>query len=680
MRKSVCLLLLLLLALPLAGQIEKLPVETNKSLGKVSDPPPEMIDRGETFKGFRLSPYYGAPYQAEPDSAALFFYRHALVEAEGLAVGYTANRVSPRLHKTFFDREARLTLFPYRMPYKGMVYTPDKLWYYDTKSPYTNLFYQRNGPAAQREEEVDMTLALNLGKAINVGGDFNYTLSRGQYIASMAQNVQWRIFGSYKRDRYELFASVGRNAMKMGENGGISDDNYITNPGQFGGGRSNLTAIQIPVKIAGGVGNTVSLTFVDLFHRYNLGSYRHYRAGDLLPDGKRYTRDSTLFVPWGSISHRLHYASDWRLFKSAKDLAPILEGNKYEYYWDRSKQGLAYTVMYHPQDSIRLGNLQNTVALSLREGFRPWVKFGLTGYVRTEVRNSFMRDSIPDNNKRGEFATFLGANIARKGGEGLNFEINAETALIGPEIGSFFLDGEVKTRFRLWSIPLGLEAEGHFYNQRPSYLWRHHHGSFFRWDKELTFIQNLTLGGSLVAPQWGTRLSLRSATLGNWLYFDAKAQPQQATGAIQIIEARVHEAYAWRWFGLEAAASYQISSHPEVLPLPALSAYLNLYFHGYVAKVMRSQVGVEAYYHTRYYAPYWQPAIQQFILQREQLVGNFPLVNIYANFRLRRVRFFLLYYNAVELVATSSLGRFSLAHYPINPNGLRIGLAFDFNN
>ena len=122
-----------------------------------------------------------------------------------------------------------------------------------------------------------------------------------------------------------------------------------------------------------------------------------------------------------------------------------------------------------------------------------------------------------------------------------------------------------------------------------------------------------------------------------------------------------------------------MTSNAAVVPLPALSAYASLYLDFYIAKAMRTQLGVDGYFHTRYHAPYYDPATQQFINQKSVSIGNYPLLNIFANFKLRRCRFFLVYYNAAELFLNPS-ERFSLAHYPVDPAGLRIGISFDFNN
>lgn len=252
-------------------------------------------------------------------------------------------------------------------------------------------------------------------------------------------------------------------------------------------------------------------------------------------------------------------------------------------------------------------------------------------------------------------------------------------AVVGSDLGNVQIFGEASSKFSLWRLPLSLRLEGHFSNLRTPLLLRHHRGTYVRWDVELPYTQSLLLGGSVSLPSYGTTLSVRSGTLLNYVYFDQELFPKSFPQPIQILEARLHHRYHWRKLHWEVATSYQLSTNQKVVPLPTLSAYAALYIQFHIAKVMYTELGVDGYFHTAYYAPYYDAATQHFQNQREALVGNYPLVNLFASFKLRRVRFFLVYNNLADLFLAPSR-RWSLAHMPINPAQLRIGISFDFNN
>jgi hypothetical protein len=55
-------------------------------------------------------------------------------------------------------------------------------------------------------------------------------------------------------------------------------------------------------------------------------------------------------------------------------------------------------------------------------------------------------------------------------------------------------------------------------------------------------------------------------------------------------------------------------------------------------------------FHTKYFAPGYEPALLQFYNQRELEIGNYPISTFYANMHLKQTRFFLMMYNVASLV------------------------------
>lgn len=653
-----------------------------------SIPDLELVRRGETLKAYHLHPALFTPKQVAPDTTFTHYYRKCCVEGWGLAIGNNGNFVGPRYYKTFFDRRREWDLFPYGQAFEGLFYRTESLLYYNTQSPYTKLTYHRFGPAEQREEILDMTLALNVNKRINLGGDFNYFLSRGFYTNNKGRQVGYRLFGSYVSPRYELYFSGGNNYLNLNENGGIIEDDYINHPEKFSGSRRQLKSIEIPVKYTQGVKNLLFIGHVHLSHRINLGKRERFMLGDRLPNGEKAEVDTTLFIPIASIGHKLEYRKGARFFMGAnKRLENEYGGHTYPYYWQKKiiKQPdgkeiiQGDTLQIHPYDSVRVAQLSNTLTFDMQEGFRPWVKFGITAYARFENRFYFMRDSIEGNGRSNDFSTYIGGNIHRQSGKQLNFDVTGEFALLGRDLGSIRVFGEVSSLVPIKRFPLLLKAYGGFYNIKPPKLLEHHRGTYIRWDLSLPFYQSLYLGGVLSIPRYGTTFSVNSATLNNYIYFEGDRLPQVAKKPIQILEAKLHHQYNWKILFWELAASYQLSSDKEILPLPMISAFASIYLKFMTAKVMHTEIGADCYYHTSYYAPSYDVATQQFINQKEVRVGSFPLLNLFASFKLRRVRFFLCYYNLADHFLNPSR-RWSLPHMPINPPSLRIGISFDFNN
>ncbi len=131
---------------------------------------------------------------------------------------------------------------------------------------------------------------------------------------------------------------------------------------------------------------------------------------------------------------------------------------------------------------------------------------------------------------------------------------------------------------------------------------------------------------------------------------------------------------------LDNEVTWQESSDQAILPLPKLSLYHNLYLKTKLAKkVLSLELGAGVTYFTKYKAPAYTPGIQQFHLQAadDQVeIGGYPIVNVYANFHLKRTRFFVMMYHVNQGMGKSNY--FMAPHYPVNPMLLKFGLSWNF--
>jgi hypothetical protein len=75
----------------------------------------------------------------------------------------------------------------------------------------------------------------------------------------------------------------------------------------------------------------------------------------------------------------------------------------------------------------------------------------------------------------------------------------------------------------------------------------------------------------------------------------------------------------------------------------------------------------------------YQPATMSFYNQRDLKVGNYPMCDIYANMKLDKVRFYVLFSHVNQGLFGGS-NYFSAAHYPLNPRRFLLGLSIDFTD
>ena len=131
---------------------------------------------------------------------------------------------------------------------------------------------------------------------------------------------------------------------------------------------------------------------------------------------------------------------------------------------------------------------------------------------------------------------------------------------------------------------------------------------------------------------------------------------------------------------LDNEITWQKSSNQSVLPLPTFNFYHNLYLLTKVAKkVLTLQIGADVRYFSKYNAPTYTAAIEQYHLQDPEnsvSIGAYPIVNVYANFQLKRTRFFVMMHHVNAGMGNKNY--FLAPHYPMNQNILKFGLSWNF--
>lgn len=665
----------------------------------------ERVVRGDKLRGYRILPEISLPEQINlTDTITIGTHHYLAPEHRSLGVAYTGNFNSPWQSKIFFDRVARPTDFIYFSSFQGMEYRPDQAIFYDTKTPFTFVHYHKNFKNVEEEEVLKGTLSLNLGKKINLGTEFHYAGAEGFYNANRSKDARYRAFGSYRSDRYDLWAYVANDYYRISENAGIANLDYLLNPDNYSNGRLRLSSRDIPTRIPQDIlYNRLRSGHAFVSHRYKLG-YRkkvdpptdslklEEEAKPMIkvedadaPEEPQEKPKKVLgeFVPVGSLAHTVYYNKQSRRFisRTEHEVWSNLFGTPSVELEKKDSKGNVTGKYVLPNDTAALTTLHNTLSLSLLENFRPWVKFGLSGYLRTE--NTWI--SLP-NRETGAyrdtdsyFSTFVGGYLSRLTGQGLNFRAKAELGILGKDLGAFTIEGDASSSFKLFGKQFGLSADAKLLNMRTPYFINHHHGTFGWWDHSFNFSRRLELAGRVNLDSWGTWAEARTATLQNYVYWGTNARPHQHEGVIQMTMLRAGHRYKVGPLCWDLEAAYQISSHKTAIPVPELTARADVYVDLLLFKVMGLQLGAEGYWHTSYYAPYYHPTHQQFVAQEEMRIGGeAPLLNAYANFRLKGIRFYLRMYNVGEAFMDNK--RLSAHLYPYAPMNMQAGISVDLNN
>ena len=208
---------------------------------------------------------------------------------------------------------------------------------------------------------------------------------------------------------------------------------------------------------------------------------------------------------------------------------------------------------------------------------------------------------------------------------------------------------------------------------------KHYRSNHYVWNSDLGKVRRFRAGGELFVPQTATCLNAGYETLQNYAYFGNDGLPTQSSSAVHVFSATLDQRLRFGSFNWDNVITYQTTSNENVLALPKLAVYSNLYLNFAIARVLKVQLGVDCNYYTEYYAPRYNPATMTFHTQQEQKCGNFAFMNVYANFKLKKTRFFvaMTHFNQGMFGGDNY---FASPHYPLNPRRLQMGVSVDFTN
>ena len=614
------------------------------------------------YNVWKIKERTGERYIVKPDTLLYNYQQTTLPDGNSVAMGYLGNLGSPVISKLFFDRGEGSQFFFYDAyyPYNMDV---DKQLFFNTRIPYSRINYQRSGSNMNKEERLETRFTMNFNKHLNFGFDLDFINAKGFYASQAAKQNNFSAYGNYLSDRIEVHAYASQTSATNYENGGITDSTFITNPELI---EQSFNSQDIPTRFVN-TWNRVKTKQYYLSARYNLG----YNEPTLTPGDKK-------FVPVASLILTSRYKDQYRRFLSYDTARVTLpDGNVV------GKIDTLYSNNYYKSavdDSTRFSTFKNTLALSMREGFRDWVKFGLTVFVEHESRNFNLLDTVADGRYRhNEQTTTIGGILSKQQGKHLRFNAEADLGVLGENLGEFRLNGNVATSFSIAGRDANLIGEAYIKNLKPKFLERQYHSKYFWWNNSFDDTRRVYIGGKLVIPFTKTTLSVGVENIQNLVYFDQASLPSQESENIQVVSARIDQDFKFGIFNWNNSIVYQTSSNEEAIPLPTLSAYSNLFLKTKIVDELTLQLGVDAHYHTEYYAPGYEPALLQFYNQREKKVGNYPIVTGYANMHLKQMRFFVMMYNIADMVI-SKPNYFSLPNYPVNPTLFKLGVSVNLNN
>ena len=616
----------------------------------------------------------GTHYKSTIDTLPYNYQKQAIPSMVTDAYATTGNLGAEGQTQIFFERNPHSDFF-FNDALKAWMPSIETTKFYNVYIPMTLLSYNFGGNKKSNQDRLRAIFAGNVNRRIGVGANLDYLYSKGSYESQAAKDFNFGFTTYYNGDRYQVQAFYNHYNMLNKENGGITNDLYILDPAELQGGVSKIDPKNIPTRLSA-AHTKVWGQELYINQAFNLGFWKEEAVNDTL------TRE--VYVPVTKFLWTFDYQNARHKFSNTN-------ATQAQDFWQNF-----YLNAQETNDKTSYWKMQNTLGVQLIEGFQKWAKFGLSAYASYEIRKyTQMTDSVtmllplPDGltplpqgvtvDPNGtQNLLWVGGRITKQQGSILTYNADAKFGLIGDVIGDIDISGDIATRFKLFGDTVSIKANGHFRNTAQPYLIQHYISNNFAWDNDFGKTRSFKVGGELTIPWTRTIISAGFENIQNHVYFDKNGLPAQEKDNIQVFSATLLQRIKFGIWNWDNSITYQTSSKSEVIPIPTLAIYSNMYLFFKAFKDLYVQFGVDCNYYTRYYAPVYQPATMTFHIQDEMKIGNYPFMNVYLTCKLKKTRFFVMFSHVNQ--GWFSKEYFSMPHYPLNPRRLQFGISVDFAN
>ncbi|MDG5799700.1 putative porin [Marinilabiliaceae bacterium ANBcel2] len=543
---------------------------------------------------------------------------------------------------------------------------PDEWRFYNTKTPYTNLYYHYSGPKRRSEEVVAAMFTQNINADWNVGFDYRLISSIGKYEAQEVNNRHFRFFSSYIGENYSIHGSYVYNKADQFESGGLTDDDYVLNPEIYDEDQPE----NYPVNFYSATNRTDNHQLY-LTQSLDIGHINIEKNDSLNKE-----------LPVAKATHSFHLNRNRRVHR-IDDLSNYYNiGSMEEFFYNN-----IYADSTQTRDSVYYTSAKNSLQLKFNEEANALLNFGLRAYITNEIEKFTF--PIPPaktgtqtepphylNSDSTKVTTSIGGEIYNTTAEALNWNAGMNVYIQGYRAGDSELRGGFNTTFRIKNDTTNFFADGGLYLNSPS-LWQNRYWSnHIKWDENFSQTKTLRVSGGLDIPTRRLKLTGESRFINDHIYWDENAKPTQTGAYLKLLELRLQKYFQLGNFHSRNTIMYQASSHQDILPLPEWVLNTSNYYEGMLFDVLFYQLGFDLKFTSKWYAPAYLPATGQFHIQKEREVGEYPYVDLFLNMHLKRARIFIKVDHINEGVTNNDY--FHSPGYPVNPRTIRFGLSWNF--
>lgn len=628
------------------------------------------------------------------DTSVNGFFLYRPMEEFYTVASQLGNLGLPCMSNIYSERQQFETGFFFMQPFALYAKLPENINFYNTTRPFTRLGATLNANKELEEITLHVLHTQNVNPFFNIGLKYDHISSEGIYKNQKTKCHSLSAFTSYSRKRYELHTAYIFNKFKIGENGGFKGDS-TDQDNEF-----------IPVHLENGF-TTLSNNRFFVVQQFNFGKqpvrastadstlstdslYAPLRLDSLPVDTaaindslltdtsgveKKTVSDSLIskhYVPRFGVLHRLEYAGATRIYQDEFSLSEFATNPFYKNAFYDS------TATY---DSVAVKSLKNSIECRIIENPLRNISLGMSFFLSHEWRQIYNQKHFILNRNDTSYSNLsLSAMLYRFAGKKWKWNAMATYTFSGYNTGDYALRGRLSKQFHGKNDTTNITIKAGTTWQRPDYFLEQYHSNHFQWNN--SFDKEFRLFGKLEfnKPKWRLRTGLHYYNLKNYVYLDTLALPAQETGIITLASAFMEKNLVAGKFHFNNKAVYQTVSNSTVMPLPEFTFTNTTYFqHAFFKKVLFIQAGFRLTYYSTFKAYAFMPATDCFYLQNNTETGNYPMLDVFINGKVRVVHFFIRYRHLSALL-NEKKKFYPVYQYPYIDPDIRFGVAWRFKD
>jgi hypothetical protein len=561
------------------------------------------------------------------DTSLLYFHRYNPVERNlNVHLGNIGQANIPlifylnRINGFNYDRD-RFRLYQLRS---------EDFVYYNTRIPYTEAVAVLG---SKQEQVFKIEHTQNITENLNFGFLFSRIKSEGFYSSQNTNisNAGFHLNYLSKNKKYGLLANVFYNKLRIQENGGVNPDEFLNvemdDPRFYAVNLSDAETAR----------NNRGINIKQYFNFTN----------------KIYENDSIIdVIAKDGLSHEFSLFSENRAFKN-------------QFFSD---------AIFFPDFFIDSLQTNDTSYFRIIENKFLWNRYVGNFIYNIGYRNqsvitkNLLRDSLLSNN-------FVEWAVSKGGKGGFFWGIEGNYLFSGNQHGDYRAEGNVKYFFPESSLNLTYAIN----NYSPEYIYTSFFSNHFIWHQQFnkTNVQGLKLNYENDKHFFNTGISYNK--INQLVYLDENIRPFQHDGVVDVANLWLRKKLKYRSINFDNEVNYQKVIGEDIIRVPEILLRSSLFFDfPLFKKAIFINTGIEGLYFTNYRGEAYMPALGQFYLQENQSVGNYPIVNVFLNARIKQVRIFV---QASHINAGLTGKNYLLVPgYPLYERSLRFGVSWIFFN